>query len=220
MKIELKPNQKLWFTSDTHYNHSNICSATTNWAVNADDYRVRDFTSLDEMNTTIVNNINSLVGEDDILIHLGDWSFGGFESIAELRSRIVCKNIHIVLGNHDHHILNNRDNIRDLFSSVHEFLDLSVVIPSKFKNTKSEKYNFICMHYPIASWKDMNHGNIHLHGHTHLSPKNRIHKGRAIDVGVEGNNLYPIEMKEVIKLVGNNSISTLVLPADHHAERL
>ena len=31
--------------------------------------------------------------EDDFLIHLGDWSFGGFDSIKEFRSRINCKNI-------------------------------------------------------------------------------------------------------------------------------
>jgi len=31
------------------------------------------------MNDTLVNNINEMVGENDVLIHLGDWSFGGFE---------------------------------------------------------------------------------------------------------------------------------------------
>jgi calcineurin-like phosphoesterase family protein len=43
--------------------------------------QTRDFDSLDKMNTAIVNNINELVGQDDVLIHLGDWSFGGFEQI-------------------------------------------------------------------------------------------------------------------------------------------
>ena len=71
MKITLEKNQRIFFTSDTHYNHSNICSATTNWSVN--DGYARTFNSLEHMNTTIVNNINNMVGEDDILIHLGDW---------------------------------------------------------------------------------------------------------------------------------------------------
>jgi 6-phosphogluconolactonase (cycloisomerase 2 family) len=31
MKIVLEKGQNLFFTSDTHYNHSNICRATTNW---------------------------------------------------------------------------------------------------------------------------------------------------------------------------------------------
>ena len=92
MKIVLEKGQNLYFTSDTHYGHTNICRATTNWT-DADSV-TRDFKSLDHMNDTIVDNINSIVGEDDVLIHLGDWSFGGFENIAEFRGRIICKNIH------------------------------------------------------------------------------------------------------------------------------
>jgi len=88
MKIELKQEQRLWFTSDTHYNHTNICRATTRWT-DADSV-TRDFSSLQKMNETLVSNINKYVQQDDILIHLGDWSFGGFESIKEFRDRIVC----------------------------------------------------------------------------------------------------------------------------------
>ncbi len=31
MKIVLEKGQNLFFTSDTHYGHTNICRATTNW---------------------------------------------------------------------------------------------------------------------------------------------------------------------------------------------
>ena len=86
MKLVLKPGQKLFFTSDTHYNHSNICRATTKWV--GSENLTRDFKSLEHMNSTLVNNINEVVGEDDILIHLGDWSFGGFEQIEEFRNKI------------------------------------------------------------------------------------------------------------------------------------
>ena len=91
MKLVLEKGQKLFFTSDTHYNHSNICSATTKWVpVNRN---TRQFDSLEAMNDALVNNINEVVGENDILIHLGDWSFGGFDSIAKFRNRINCKTI-------------------------------------------------------------------------------------------------------------------------------
>ena len=113
MKIELKQGQRLWFTSDTHYNHSNICRSTTRWT-DADDV-TRDFSSLDKMNEELVHWINKRVAQDDILIHLGDWSFGGFESIKEFRDRIVCQNVHLVLGNHDHHIERNKNDIQDIF---------------------------------------------------------------------------------------------------------
>ena len=114
MKIVLEKGQSLFFTSDTHYNHANICRATTSW-VGADNL-TRDYKSLDHMNDTLVNRINQLVGENDILIHLGDWSFGGFESIAEFRNRILCKNIHLTFGNHDHHSRRNKGDIQNIFT--------------------------------------------------------------------------------------------------------
>ena len=106
MKLNLNKGQKLWYTSDTHYNHANICSATTKWA---DPLACREFKSLEHMNAHLVGNINEVVGQDDILFHLGDWSFGGFEQIQEFRDSIVCKNVHIITGNHDHHIENNKE---------------------------------------------------------------------------------------------------------------
>ena len=114
MKIKLEPTQQLYFTSDTHYMHKNICRGTTSWG-NADDF-TRDFDTLDQMNDRIVNGINAAIGQDDILFHLGDWSFNGFERIAEFRNRINCRNIHLILGNHDHHIDRDREGIRGLFT--------------------------------------------------------------------------------------------------------
>lgn len=216
MKIELKKDQRLFFTSDTHYNHSNICSATTKWD-NASNM-TRDFESLEKMNDTIVNNINNMVGEDDILIHLGDWSFGGFDNIAEFRSRIICKNIHLVLGNHDHHIERNKENVQSLFCSVQDYLRLEV--RRQVNKATLEKFIFVCMHYPIASWHDMNNGVIHLHGHVHLPPVLRIAEGKAMDVGVDGNKLEPILMDEVLWLMAFQPIKKLELPKDHHEARL
>lgn len=215
MKITLKPNQKLFFTSDTHYNHSNICRATTNWS-NSD--MTRDFHSLGEMNDNLVTNINETVGEDDILIHMGDFSFGGFEYIEEFRNRINCKNIHLFLGNHDHHIENNRNNIRNIFSSVQHYDRLIVKKPDPFIKNKLNHFTFVCMHFPIASWDGMNRGVIHIHGHVHLSNKLRIGNGKSIDVGVDGNNLTPISLEQVIYLMGKQDINKLSLPKDHHID--
>ena len=210
MKITLEKGQRLFFTSDTHYNHANICSATTKWT---DPTTIREFKSLERMNATLVDNINEVVEQDDILIHLGDWSFGGFDSIKEFRNKIVCKTIHLVLGNHDDHIQKNKENIQSLFSSVHDYLYLHV------------KYNvgtplmgdqlFMCMHYPIASWNNMARGAIHLHGHVHFSANQRIGPGKMMDAGVDGNNLYPIDMSEVLSLMNKQPIKSL-FKFDHH----
>jgi calcineurin-like phosphoesterase family protein len=218
MKIILNKKQKLWFTSDTHYSHSNICRATTKWA-NAEDV-TRDLKSLEHMNSVIVDSINNLVGQDDILIHLGDWSFGGFEKIQEFRDKVVCKNIHLILGNHDHHISNNKDGIQNLFSSVNDYVKLDVRRPSALGKDEMDRYCFVLMHFPIASWHGMNDGNIHLHGHVHLPPHKRISVGKAMDVGVDGNDMLPISLDEVLSIMKDRPVAKLALPQDHHEKRI
>jgi calcineurin-like phosphoesterase family protein len=207
MKINLNPSQRIFFTSDTHYNHTNICRGTTRW-VDANDI-TRDFKSLGEMNDRIVAGINTLVGENDYLFHLGDWSFGGFESIWKFRHQINCQNIHLVLGNHDHHIERNRENIRDIFSSVNQYVELEV----------NKQHNFVLMHYPIMSWNKMNDGVIHLHGHVHLPPDRRIGKGKMMDVGVDGNGLDPLSLTKVLTLLNPRPIKS-GFDFDHHIKRV
>ena len=221
MKIKLNKGQKLWFTSDTHYDHKNICAATTNW-VGAENL-TRKFSSLDRMNDELVFWINQRVGQDDILFHLGDWSFNGFDNIRKFRERIVCQNVHLILGNHDHHIERNKDNIQSIFSSVNHYLLLDVkreLDSFQMKAGAPDLIRFALMHYPIASWNGMNDGVIHLHGHVHLPNNLRVAHGKAMDVGVDGNNYEPIELDEVLRIMNKQPIAKLTLPKDHHEKRL
>ena len=145
--IKLDDNVKAWITSDTHYSHKNICRGVTKWRMpdgSVPIEQTRDFETIDKMNSSIVNNINEVVGQDDILIHLGDWSFGGFENIEEFHNRLICKNIHLVLGNHDHHIDRNRGDIRKLFLSV-----------SWFEQFEYNGETIEACHYPISSWNGL-----------------------------------------------------------------
>jgi calcineurin-like phosphoesterase family protein len=106
---------KVFITSDNHFGHKNIVRGVTNWRTQDGEIpvnSVRDFGTIDEMNERLVYGINNMVGQDDTLIMLGDVSFGGFDNIGIFLDRLVCKNIHLILGNHDHHIENNRENIQ------------------------------------------------------------------------------------------------------------
>jgi calcineurin-like phosphoesterase family protein len=165
------------------------------------------------MNTHLVSNINEVVGQDDILFHLGDWSFGGFEQIEKFRNQIICKNIHLITGNHDYHIERNKDSIQSIFSSVNKYLELTV----KFGvgTMLHGEQSFVLMHYPIASWNNMARGTIHLHGHVHLLANQRIGKGKMMDVGVDGNDLYPISLGDVYRYMKNQPIKSM-LDSDHH----
>ena len=201
----------VWITSDTHYHHTNICRGITRWRTQDGKIPVdstRDFQTMDEMNATIVNNINEKVGPNDTLIHLGDVAFGGFERIGEFLDRLVCKNIHLVLGNHDQHIKINRENIRDRFLSVQNYLEVTI-----------GGVDFVLSHYPHASWNQLSKGAIHLHGHVHLSPQNKWGNGKKLDVGLDGNNLYPYSITEIVHMMDKREVGSDI-SNDHHLDDL
>jgi calcineurin-like phosphoesterase family protein len=207
------PEVNVWITSDTHYSHKNICRGVTSWKTlegGIPILQTRDFTNIEKMNATIVNKINENVGQDDILIHLGDWSFGGFDQIREFWDRIVCKNIHLILGNHDHHIENNRGGCQGLFKSV-----------SHYNTLEMGQFKFRLMHYPISSWDGLNKGVMHLHGHCHLPPHARFGRGQRMDVGMDGHSEFrPYNVyREVIPLLRHRE-QLSEMPNDHHVERL
>lgn len=207
-----KPEQDVWIFSDPHYNHKNICRGVTNWRTPTGDVPVsqtRDFPNLDKMNAAIVNNINSCAMPDDLLICLGDWSFGGFESIREFWDRIMCKNIHLILGNHDHHIGNNRGGCQGLFKSV-----------SQYNTLEMGRYKFRLFHYPISSWDGLNKGVMHLHGHCHLPTHLRFGKGQRMDVGMDGHPEFrPYNvMDEVVPLLLKRPRASELGEYDHHLD--
>jgi calcineurin-like phosphoesterase family protein len=216
IKIKKDINGKLpevWIFSDPHYNHKNICRGTTNWRTVEGEIPIeqtRDFTTLEKMNEAILKGINENVGQDDILICLGDWSFGGFEYIEEFRNRIVCKNVHLVLGNHDHHIERNRGDIQKIFTSVSDYETLII-----------GKRTFRLFHYPIQSWNGMNNGDIHLHGHVHLPPNRKFGQGKKMDVGMDGHpefRPYNI-MREILPIMDKRDVRS-DMTNDHHVDRL
>lgn len=211
--IKIDKDTNVFITSDTHYSHKNICRGVTSWRLPNGEIPVgqtRDFPTIEKMNTAIVNNINEVVGQDDILIHLGDWSFGGFEQIKEFWDRLVCKNIHLILGNHDHHIDRNRDGSQGLFQSVSHYNTLEI-----------GDYKFQLMHYPISSWDGLNKGVMHLHGHCHLPTNRRFGVGKRMDVGMDGHPEFrPYNLiREVVPLLKNRPIKS-EMNDDHHTDEI
>lgn len=164
----------IWFTSDTHFGHTNIAGPKiSNWSSG-----YRDFNSVHEMNMALVNGINKYVKEDDILYHLGDWSFGGVHNILQFKNLIICKNVHLILGNHDQHIVDKEIkyhetsfNPIELFSSVQDVLTLDI-----------GKTKLFLSHYSHRVWLGSHKGVIHLYGHSHGSIPDY---GKSMDVGVD-----------------------------------
>lgn len=89
--------RNVFVCSDPHYSHKNLIKSLSTWSSGTH----HDFKSVDEHNKT--------VGQNDVLFCLGDVAFGGFENVRKFMDRIVCDEVHLILGNHDKHIKLNRD---------------------------------------------------------------------------------------------------------------
>lgn len=181
MKFTEQQKHKLFFTSDLHYGHANICKATSKWL---DGYR--DFSSLEEMNETIISNINKYVGEDDYLFNLGDLVFGNKLNLIELINKINCKNVYVTYGNHDYLLTTNKPlnidkniniNPNSLFIKCEYQFDISV-----------NKQHIVLGHFPFAIWNESHYGSWNLHGHCHGNFKDT--KPNQLDVGID--NAYKI----------------------------
>ena len=139
---------------------------------------------------------------------LGDVSFGGFDNIGLFLDRLICKNIHLILGNHDHHIENNRGGIQNKFLSVQHYLEVNI-----------EGKNFVLCHYPLQSWHGLNKGVIQLHGHVHLPENRKFGSGKKMDVGVDGNGMDPYSITDIIKIMDKRDIYS-DMDGDHHLDGL
>lgn len=236
MKIVINKNQNVWFSSDFHYGHSSIVRGESKWE---NKRGCRDFDTLKEHDETLINNINAVVKENDILFFLGDWSFGGFkdneafENVYLFRSKLKCKNIHFILGNHDHIIDDNKgdkDGVkpRDLFKSVSQYKEIRI-IDDLNGDGKALKYNFFLCHYAMRVWNKSHHGAIHLYGHSHntldemtplianptwIGDGYYIKNYRTMDVGVDCHPEFrPFSFREIIDIMNKRNVE---LEVDHH----
>ena len=215
MKIPFDKLDKIYITSDTHFGHKNICRGVSEWSVSehasGNELPTRDFQTLEEMNRAIIDGINSIVPKDGILFHLGDWSFGGEPNIALFRQQLNVETIHVITGNHDHHIEKPAQNGANgickwdyLFTTRQKYLELEI-----------GKMGFCLFHFPIQSWNNVNRGWFHLHGHQHWKGDLRFGNGKMMDVGMDGNDLKPYKLADVADLLKDRR---KVDENDHHTK--
>ena len=153
-----------WFTSDTHFYH---------WGIII--YCGRPFKSVNEMNEKLIRNWNSVVKEDDVVFHLGDfgWKLASKKFLSRLNGDIIK-----IKGNHD----------KTSYSPI-DSLDMEL---------GGKK---LCLvHDPADSF-----GYYNVVGHVHNDWKSiKIvnadgSKSLAVNVGVDQWNFTPISLKTLLK---------------------
>ena len=147
----------------THLGHANIIRLAK-----------RPFSSVEEMDDAIVTNWNAKVKKQDVVYHLGDFSFGK-NSQDKYKSKLNG-NIHYIQGNHDPK------------GWGRDYIEL-----------KRYGKRIALFHYLIEEWDGWFRGAFHFHCHTHDSEfKSAERRG---NVGVDSINFTPIKLEDAIDLL-------------------
>lgn len=166
---ESKSTDNIWFTSDTHFWHQNIIK-----------YCDRPWTTAEEMTEEMISRWNSVVGENDEVFHLGDFSFGNRAKVESVFRRLNGK-IDLVMGNHD------RLTVRDYYEiGFHRVYDRPIL----FSNF------FILSHAPLQ-W--VRNGDVYanLFGHVHNMEMYNTYTKNSCCVCVERHGYKPISFSEI-----------------------
>lgn len=151
-----------YYISDLHLGHANVL-----------EHDQRPFCNVDEMQQVIVNNWNAVVNEDDTVYIVGDFAWKPIYAVAALNK---LKGVKVLIhGNHD----KPNQEVMMHFAKVTEveYLD-------------DAGAQVVLCHYPMANWKNMFHGSIHLYGHVHYNKDARIfetYKDTCIKAGIPCN---------------------------------
>lgn len=192
-KINSDPDH-IWFTSDTHFGHSNILKFCN-----------RPFTNIKEHDEVLINNWNAIVQPNDTVFHLGDFAFASPGYIREVVSRLNG-NITLIIGNHDWKNLNQ--STLELFNKTAQQLYIQI-------NGRKVLLN----HYPMlcfaGTYRRDEDRVYQLFGHVHSGPNaiigedlprlEYLFNNCQYDVGVDNNNFRPISFTEVDNILNGQN---------------
>lgn len=182
--IHLKENQKVYFTSDLHFQHDNVIR-----------FCKRPFTDSKDMEIKLIENWNSIVSDEDIVFDLGD--------VCWFKSRHDCKKIlnklngihYVILGNHDK---------KETFELCNP--DKVIVCETCTQvwiyDENNHGQELMLSHLPLLTWPHIEHNVPNLFGHIHSGPNAdpngldqnlKLHPNQ-MDVGVDAWNYKPISL--------------------------
>jgi calcineurin-like phosphoesterase family protein len=154
-----------FFTADEHYGHRNIIR-----------YCRRPFSSVEEMDAELIRRHNEVVGEDDIVVHGGDFTLRSLTAaqgyIKQLRGH------HIFLrGSHDYWLKDPGDRVWE---------------------ANIEGQHVVVCHYAMRVWPRSHFNSWQLYGHSHgnLEPL-----GKQWDIGVDNNNFRPVSFEQLREIM-------------------
>lgn len=175
----------IFLTSDQHFFHGNIikyCNRPWNSGKDSDGNIIVTQKDIEEMNEEMIMRWNSVVPNDGIVYHLGDFALGDRNKIKEILPRLNGK-INLIMGNHD-------------TKSVDFYYECG--FNRVYDHPILLKDFFILSHEPISFLnKNSCFGNIY--GHVHDSDVYKTFSPNSCCVCVERHDYKPISLKYIIE---------------------
>lgn len=185
----------IWFVSDTHWGHRNMVEKFKL----EDGSPARDFSSVKEMDETMIQRWNEVVKPEDHVYHLGDVTM--HRQIRQIKYSVLDRlqgHKRLLLGNHD------ADTVENYLLWFKKIFSCRVLD------------NILFTHIPVHP-DSLGRFQANVHGHTHhmcLPPAKKIdHKGYGdrerlvpyVNVCVEKTQYRPISLEEVKQLIEKSS---------------
>lgn len=188
-----------WLIADTHFNCPRLVANNRPWV------------PVDEHDKYILDGINMLVGRRDRLIIVGDFCFG---KPYKWRSQIRCRDIWLVMGNHDKRSWSEKcfgkDRVRE-----------SMLI-------KHGEDRVFAAHFPHIEWEKSHYGSYHAYGHVHgereLEYDCLMPQRRSMDVSVDNlvkrlQSPCPILVPELINWLSHRTGYQFIPPEKRWTQR-
>lgn len=157
---------------------------------------VRNFSSDLEQDECLIEEINRAVPWNDRLFILGDFAKRSADSYL---SRIHCRNVNLIWGNHD------KGSFSRIFKTVADVTELKI-----------QGHKFWLSHYAHAYWPASHRGSIHLYGHNHDQEE------EVLDAAFPGRRSADCSVDSAYRLFGSyrpfneNEVLSMMLPRPGH----
>lgn len=168
----------IFVTSDTYFGRN---FATTELK--------RKFSSLDEMNKTLIDRWNQKVSEDDIVYHLGNFSWDPITAVKTIK-RLNGK-IKLLPGQWDY-------SAREI---VKQFPDKIEIIEDNLIYLEDEGQSYILSSWPFIKWPGMLNQVALLHGSVPEKRTNNLEKSLAINVATDHWKFAPVKLQFITELI-------------------
>lgn len=188
--LKVEDTDKLYFTSDSHIGHFNICK-----------YCKRSFDSRQQMNDTLIANWNMVVPEDGIVVHCGDFMLPhktGDVEYKKIWDKLNFKTLILCRGNHDR-----------IECGTYVYNDKTVIVVD-IAMLEIENIKIMACHYPMLAYP----ADYQVFGHIHTLSNGTCNSGEdsdvnyrlrktQYDVGVDQNGYTPVLYNQLMDIFRN-----------------